>query len=80
VETVIGAVVGMLVNVPFPRPVQRRYAGQAVARPAEEMAALLGERARQLPSGTSTEGLSTAQTDPGGPDAVAPPPPHVRHQ
>ena len=45
----------MLVNVPFRPPVQSRYAGQAVARLAEEMAALLGAAATQLPAGPSTE-------------------------
>jgi hypothetical protein len=55
VETVIGAVVGVLVNVLFPPPLQSRFAGQSVARLAEEIAALLGEAATQLPLGPSTE-------------------------
>jgi fusaric acid resistance family protein len=55
VETVIGAVVGVLVNVLFPPPVQSRFAGQSVARLAEEIAALLDEAATQLPAGPSSE-------------------------
>src|SRR4051794_9379762 len=55
VETVIGAVVGVLVNVLFPPPVQSRYAGQAVARFAEEIAALHDEAATQLAAGPSSE-------------------------
>src|SRR4051794_20030458 len=55
IETVIGAVVGVLVNVLFPPPVQSRHAGQAVARLAEESAALLEEAATQLPAGPSTD-------------------------
>jgi uncharacterized membrane protein YccC len=55
IETVIGAVVGVLVNVLVPPPVQSRHAGQAVARLAEEFAALLEEAATQLPAGPSTE-------------------------
>ena len=42
VETLIGAAVGVLVNVAFPPAVRSRYAGQAVQRLAEEIAALLG--------------------------------------
>src|SRR3954470_9862473 len=55
VETVIGAVVGVLVNVLFPPPVQSRYAGQAVARFADEIATLHDETAMQLPAGPSGE-------------------------
>src|SRR3954447_18854240 len=55
IETVIGAVVGVLVNVLFPPPVQSRHAGQAVARLAEESAVLLEEAATQLPTGPSSE-------------------------
>ncbi len=43
VETLIGAAVGVLVNVVFPPAVRSRYAGQAVQRLAEEIAALLDE-------------------------------------
>ena len=46
VETLIGAAVGVLVNVVFPPAVRSRYAGQAVQRLAEEIAALLEEAAR----------------------------------
>src|SRR3954470_2141202 len=55
IETVIGAVVGVLVNVLFPPPVQSRYAGQAVARFADEIAALHDEMAMQLATGPSSE-------------------------
>jgi hypothetical protein len=55
VETLIGAVVGVLVNVLFPPPVQSRYAGQAVARFAEEIAALHDEAATQLAAVPSSE-------------------------
>jgi hypothetical protein len=50
-------VIGVLVNVPSPPPVQSRYAGQAVARPAEEITALLGEAATQLPTGAADRSL-----------------------
>jgi uncharacterized membrane protein YccC len=53
VETVIGAVVGVLVNVLFPPPVQSDYAGHAVARLADEIAALLDEASTQLPTDLS---------------------------
>ncbi len=43
VETLIGAAVGVLVNVVFPPAVRSRYAGQAVQRLADEIAALLDE-------------------------------------
>jgi hypothetical protein len=49
-------VIGVLENVPSPPPVQSRYAGQAVARPAEEITALLGEAATQLPTGPADRG------------------------
>jgi hypothetical protein len=48
-ETLIGAAVGVLVNVLFPPAVRSRYGGQAVQRLADEIAALLDE---------ATEGLS----------------------
>ena len=51
VETLIGAAVGVLVNVLFPPAVRSRYAGQAVQRLADEIAALLEE---------ATEGLTAA--------------------
>src|SRR5690242_3837386 len=50
VETLIGAAVGVLVNVLFPPAVRSRYGGQAVQRLADEIAALLEE---------ATEGLTT---------------------
>ena len=54
-ETLIGAGVGVLVNVLFPPAVRSRYGGQAVRRLADEIAALLDE---------ATEGL-TAVPAPG---------------
>jgi Aromatic acid exporter family member 1 len=57
VETLIGAAVGVLVNVAFPPAVRSRYAGQAVQRLADEIAALLEE---------ATEGITaTAAPAPG---------------
>lgn len=53
VETLIGAAVGVLVNVLFPPAVQSRNAGQAVQRLAEEIAALLDEVAQALGSAPS---------------------------
>jgi hypothetical protein len=50
-ETLIGAAVGVLVNVLFPPAVRSRYGGQAVQRLADEIAALLDE---------ATEGLTAA--------------------
>ena len=54
VETLIGAAVGVLINVAFPPAVQSRNAGQAVQRLAEEIAALLDEAAQGLGSAPST--------------------------
>jgi hypothetical protein len=48
VETLIGAAVGVLVNVAFPPAVRSRYAGQAVQRLADEIAALLEEAAQGM--------------------------------
>ena len=53
VETLIGAAVGVLVNVVFPPAVGSRYAGQAVQRLAEEIAALLDEAAEGLGGGSA---------------------------
>jgi hypothetical protein len=62
VETLIGAAVGVLVNVLFPPAVRTRYAGQAVQRLAEEIAALLDEAAQGLGAGT---GAAVSATDSG---------------
>ena len=51
VETLLGPAVGVLVNVVFPPEVGSRYAGQAVQRLAEEIAALLDEAAEGLGGG-----------------------------
>jgi uncharacterized membrane protein YccC len=50
-ETLIGAAVGMLVNVLFPPAVQTRYAVRSVERFADEIAALLDEAAGVLVAG-----------------------------
>jgi len=72
VETLVGAAVGVLVNVLFPPAVRTRYAGQAVQRLAEEIAALLGEAAQGLGSpsagpsaGSVTESGNLIPTDTG---------------
>ncbi|WP_158550665.1 aromatic acid exporter family protein [Geodermatophilus sp. TF02-6] len=51
VETLIGAAVGMLVNVVVPPAVQTRYAGRAVHRFAGEIAGLLDDAAAALAAG-----------------------------
>jgi Predicted membrane protein len=48
VETLIGAAVGVLVNVAFPPAVQTRYAGRAVEKFAGEIAGLLDDAAAAL--------------------------------
>ena len=55
VETVIGAVVGVLVNVLFPPKVRSRHAGQEVQRLADEMAELLERAAAGISAGLSAE-------------------------
>jgi hypothetical protein len=51
VETLIGAAVGVLVNVAFPPAVQTRFAGRAVAKYAGEIASLLVDAASAMVSG-----------------------------
>jgi hypothetical protein len=51
VETLVGAAVGVLVNVAFPPAVQTRYAGRAVEKFAEEIAGLLAGAADALAAG-----------------------------
>jgi hypothetical protein len=53
-ETLIGAAVGMLVNVVFPPGVQTRYAAQSVERFADEIGALLDHAAGALFAGPVT--------------------------
>lgn len=48
VETLIGAAVGVLVNVAFPPAVQTRYASRAVEKFAGEIAALLATAAAEM--------------------------------
>jgi hypothetical protein len=64
VETLIGAAVGVLVNLLFPPAVQTRNAGQAVQRLAEEIAALLEEAAQGLGSPSAGRSVGSA-TDSG---------------
>jgi uncharacterized membrane protein YccC len=59
VETLIGAAVGILVNVAFPPAVQTRHATQAVEKFAEEIAALLRDAAIDLAAGPVTAEQST---------------------
>jgi uncharacterized membrane protein YccC len=54
VETLIGAAVGVLVNVLFPPAVQTRYAVQAVQKFADEIAGLLHDAAAGLNTGPAT--------------------------
>jgi len=60
VETLIGAAVGVLVNLLFPPAVQTRNAGQAVQRLAEEIAALLEEAAQGLGSPSAGRSIGSA--------------------
>jgi uncharacterized membrane protein YccC len=55
VETLVGAAVGVLVNVLFPPAVQTRYAGQAVEKFADQIGNLLESAARALFAGAVTE-------------------------
>jgi uncharacterized membrane protein YccC len=59
VETLIGAAVGILVNVAFPPAVQTRHAAGAVRKFAEEIASLLGDAAALLAAGPVTAEQST---------------------
>ena len=59
VETLIGAAVGMLVNVVVPPAVQTRYAAQSVGRFADEIAALLDDAAEALRAGPITTEQAT---------------------
>jgi uncharacterized membrane protein YccC len=66
VETLIGAAVGVLVNVVFPPAVQTRYATQALERFADEIACLLHDassalRAGPVPPEQSTRWLEDAR-------------------
>ena len=55
VETLVGAAVGVLVNVLFPPAVQTKYAGQAVEKFAGEIAGLLDSAATALSAGAVTD-------------------------
>jgi hypothetical protein len=50
-ETLVGAAVGVLVNIVFPPAVHTRYAGQAVEKFADDIAALLDSAATALSAG-----------------------------
>ncbi len=58
-ETLVGAAVGMLVNLLFPPAVQTRYALRSVERFADEIAALLDTAAGALRTGPVTPEQST---------------------
>jgi uncharacterized membrane protein YccC len=55
VETLIGAAVGVLINVVFPPPLRSRTAGQAVEEVATQGAELLTKAARELTDDPSQE-------------------------
>ena len=55
IETLIGAAVGVLVNVVLPPRVQSQHAGQAVEKFAQEIGALLDDAAAAQSAGTVTE-------------------------
>jgi hypothetical protein len=55
VETLVGAAVGVLINVLFPPAVQTKYAGQAVEKFAGEIAGLLDSAATALSAGAVTD-------------------------
>jgi hypothetical protein len=63
VETLVGAAVGVLVNVLFPPAVQTKYAGQAVEKFAEEIAGLLDSAATVLSAGAVTDEQATRWLD-----------------
>lgn len=54
-ETLVGAAVGVLVNVLFPPPLRSRSAGEAVQRLAVDAGRLLDRVAEELPQGATTE-------------------------
>jgi hypothetical protein len=58
-ETLVGAAVGVLVNVLFPPAVQTRHAGEAVEKFAEEISGLLDSAATALSAGAVTEEQAT---------------------
>jgi Aromatic acid exporter family member 1 len=59
VETVVGAIVGVLVNIAFPPPVRTRDASGAVAAFADEIAALVSAAADALGRGPIPVDLAT---------------------
>lgn len=63
VETLVGAAVGVLINIVFPPAVQTRYAGQAVEKFAEETAGLLDTAATALSAGEVTGEQATRWLD-----------------
>jgi uncharacterized membrane protein YccC len=63
VETLIGAAVGVLVNVAFPPAVQTRFAGQAVAKFAGEIASLFVEAATAMAAGPVEPYVATRWLD-----------------
>jgi uncharacterized membrane protein YccC len=59
IETLVGAAVGVLVNVLFPPAIQTRFAGRAVETFAEEISSLLESAATALSAGDVTEEHAT---------------------
>jgi hypothetical protein len=55
IETLIGAAVGVLVNVVFPPKVQSKYAGEAVEKFAQEIGTLLDDATAAMSAETVTE-------------------------
>jgi uncharacterized membrane protein YgaE (UPF0421/DUF939 family) len=51
VETLVGTAVGLAVNILVPPGVANRYAGQALAKLADEIAGLLAAAAAEIPNG-----------------------------
>jgi hypothetical protein len=58
-ETLVGAAVGVAVNVLFPPAVQTKYAGRAVEKFAEEIGSLLDSAATAMSAGAVTEEQAT---------------------
>lgn len=63
VETIVGAIVGVLVNLAFPPAVSTRHAGHAVAAFADEMAALLSAAAEALEHGSIPDEIARQWMD-----------------
>ena len=78
VETVVGAIVGVLVNIAFPPPVRTRDASGAVAAFADEIAALLSAAADALGRGPIPVDLAMVGGRPSAQSPFPPPRPGPR--